>query len=45
MIYTVGVEDIDPDHWVAWAFDQAGLTGKGSTPEAAVAHLQSIWRW
>lgn len=40
MIYNVGVEDIEPNHYVAWAFARPGLTGNGSTAEAAVAHLQ-----
>jgi uncharacterized damage-inducible protein DinB len=42
MIYAVGVEDIEPDHWVAWAFAHPGLTGKGSTPDEAVASLQTV---
>ena len=42
MTYKVGVEDIEPDHWVAWAFARPGLTGKGHTAEAAVTYLQSI---
>jgi uncharacterized damage-inducible protein DinB len=44
MIYAVGVEDIEPDHWVAWAFAHPGLTGKGSTPDEAVASLRTALR-
>ena len=42
MIYKVGIEDIEPNHWVAWSFDRPGLTGKGSTQVAALAHLQTL---
>lgn len=42
MIYQAGVEDIEPDHWVAWAFAKPGLTGRGTTAETAVAHLQTL---
>jgi len=42
MIYNVGVEDIEPNHWVAWSFDRPGLTGKGKTQDAALVHLQSL---
>lgn len=42
MIYEAGVEDIEPNHWVAWAFARPGFTGKGRTAEAAIAHLQSL---
>jgi uncharacterized damage-inducible protein DinB len=44
MVYAVGVEDIEPDHWVAWAFAHPGLTGRGSTPDEAVASLQTVFR-
>jgi uncharacterized damage-inducible protein DinB len=44
MAYAVGVEDIEPDHWVAWAFAHPGLTGKGSTPDEAVASLRTALR-
>jgi hypothetical protein len=42
MIYRVGVEDIEPNHWVAWSFDRPGLTGKGKTHDAALEHLQTL---
>ncbi len=42
MIYAAGVEDIEPDHWVAWAFAKPGLTGSGTTPEAAVGQLRAL---
>lgn len=42
MIYKVGVEDIEPDHWVAWSFDRPGLTGRGHNADAALAHLCAL---
>ena len=42
MIYNVGIEDIEPNHWVAWSFDRPGLSGKGKTVETALAHLQTL---
>jgi len=42
MIYAVGVEDMEPDHWVAWVFAHPGLTGKGNTPAEAVASLRMV---
>ncbi len=33
--HLIGLEDIEPGHWVAWDFSCPGLTGKGSSPEAA----------
>src|SRR5262245_56169960 len=42
MIYDEGIEDIEPNHYVAWAFIRPGLTGSGTTAEAAASHLQNF---
>ncbi len=36
MSYRVGVEDVEPRHYVAWAFDAPGTFGSGKTPEEAL---------
>jgi hypothetical protein len=42
MIHLIGVEDIEPGHWVAWDFACPGLRGKGDTSEAAVKALAQV---
>jgi len=37
MVYRLAVEDIEPDHWVAWVLDLPGCTSSARTQEAAVA--------
>jgi predicted RNase H-like HicB family nuclease len=37
MVYRLGVEDIEPDHWVAWVLDLPGCTSSARTQEAAIA--------
>ncbi len=36
MSYRVGVEDIEPHHYVAWAFDAPGSFGSGKTRDEAL---------
>lgn len=38
MIYRMGVEDIEPNHWVAFIFDHPGCFSSATTQEEAVAH-------
>ncbi len=38
MQYRLGIEDIEPGHWVAWVFDLLGCYAKGKTREQAVTH-------
>lgn len=37
MPYRLGVEDIEPDHWLAWALDLPGCFSAARTEEEAVA--------
>lgn len=39
MIYHVGVNDIEPDHWVAWVFDLHGCFSKADSHDRAVAEV------
>lgn len=36
MVFEVGVEDIEPNHWVAWVFAIPGCFGSGSSEEDAL---------
>ena len=38
MLYRLGVEDIEPDHWVAWVFDLPGCFSKARNREDAIAN-------
>lgn len=37
MLYRLGIEDIEPNHWVAWAFDFPGCFSKARNREDAIA--------
>ncbi|MBU1319097.1 MAG: type II toxin-antitoxin system HicB family antitoxin [candidate division Zixibacteria bacterium] len=41
MVYPIGVEDIEPNHWVAWVFDLPGCYSKARNREDAVANASS----
>ncbi len=36
MLYHLGVEDIEPDHWVAWVFELPGCFASGQAQEDAI---------
>jgi len=36
MVHRLGLEDIESNHFVAWAFDAAGIFGSGETQDEAV---------
>ncbi len=38
MIFRLGVEDIEPNHWVAYVFDHPGCFSSATTQEEAIAH-------
>ena len=38
MLYRLGVEDIEPNHWVAWVFELPGCFSKARNREDAVAN-------
>jgi len=38
MLYQLGTEDIEPNHWVAWVFELPGCYSKASNREDAVAN-------
>ncbi len=38
MVYRLGVEDIEPNHWVAWAFDLPGCYSAARNQEDAIAN-------
>jgi hypothetical protein len=37
----IAIEDVEPDHYVAWALDDLGVFGSGRTREAAIADVSS----
>lgn len=41
---TVGIEDIEPGHWVAWVLPVPGCYGSGTTEEEALAGVPDAWR-
>ncbi|HOP06580.1 MAG TPA: DinB family protein [candidate division Zixibacteria bacterium] len=41
MTYRIGVEDIEPRHWVAWVFDLPGCYSKAVNREDAIAGVPS----
>ena len=49
MIYRIGVNDIEPSHWVAWVFDLHGCFSKAGTHDEAVASvpeaIAKYFRW
>ncbi|MFQ6009370.1 MAG: type II toxin-antitoxin system HicB family antitoxin [Candidatus Zixiibacteriota bacterium] len=42
MLYRLGVEDIEPNHWVAWVFDLPGCFSKACNREDAVVNAPRI---
>jgi predicted RNase H-like HicB family nuclease/uncharacterized damage-inducible protein DinB len=42
MLYRIGVEDIEPNHWVAWVFDLFGCYSKARTRDEAIANAPRI---
>ena len=40
MAHRIGLEDIEPNHYVAWAFDIPGVFGSGKTRDAAVDQVK-----
>ncbi len=38
MVYRLGVEDIEPNHWVAFVFDHPGCFSSAATQEEAIAN-------
>jgi predicted RNase H-like HicB family nuclease len=49
MRYYLGVEDIEPDHWVAWVFELPGCFASAHTQTKAVAaapaRIAAYFRW
>ncbi|UCD94195.1 MAG: DinB family protein, partial [Candidatus Zixiibacteriota bacterium] len=49
MVYRIGVNDIEPNHWVAWVFDLHGCFAKAKTHDEAVASvpetIKKYFRW
>jgi predicted RNase H-like HicB family nuclease len=49
MRYQLGVEDIEPDHWVAWVFELPGCFASAHTQAEAVAtapaRIAAYFRW
>lgn len=41
MLYQLGTEDIEPNHWVAWVFELPGCYSKASNREDAIAKAPS----
>ncbi len=41
MTYRVGIEDIEPDHYVAWVFDDPGVFGSGRTRDEAIEQVKA----
>jgi len=41
MLYRIGVEDIEPNHWVAWVFELPGCYSKARNREDAIAKAPS----
>lgn len=41
MGYRVGVEDVEPHHYVAWAFDAPGSFGSGKTKDEALDRVKA----
>jgi uncharacterized damage-inducible protein DinB/predicted RNase H-like HicB family nuclease len=41
MLYRLGVEDIEPNHWVAWVLELPGCFSKARTREGALADAPS----
>lgn len=39
--YRVGIEDIEPHHYVAWAFDAPGTFGSGKTRDEALDRVET----
>jgi hypothetical protein len=44
MLYRVGVNDIEPDHWLAHVFDLDGCFSKAATSEGAIAGVPAAIR-
>lgn len=42
MDYRIGVEDIEPGHWVAWWFERPGVSGSGRSLPEAVQNLARL---
>jgi len=49
MLYRIGVEDIEPNHWVAWVFELPGCFSKALNREDAVANaplrIAEYFKW
>ncbi len=49
MIYHIGVNDIEPNHWVAWVFDLHACFSKAKTRDEAIAAVPQVikeyFRW
>lgn len=41
---TVGLEDIEPDHWIAWVLAIPGCYASGITEDDALARVPEAWR-
>ncbi|HWR82597.1 MAG TPA: DinB family protein [Candidatus Deferrimicrobium sp.] len=39
MIYRIGIEDIEPNHWVAWVFDLPGCFSAARSHDEALANV------
>jgi len=42
MVYHIGINDIESDHWVAWVFDLHGCFSKSRSREKAIAGVPGI---
>lgn len=40
---SIGIEDIEPAHWVAWVFEIPGCYASGPTPEPAIAGVPDAY--
>jgi uncharacterized damage-inducible protein DinB len=49
MVYRVGINDIEPNHWVAWVFNLHGCFSKARTHDEALAGVPQVikeyFRW
>ena len=44
MVFHIAINDIEPDHWVAWVLDLHGCFSKGKTYEEAVTLVPEVIR-
>lgn len=42
MVYRVGINDIEPNHWVAWVFNLHGCFSKANTRDKAIAGVPQV---